>query len=25
VLAPGTYQFMCTIHLEMTGQVTVVA
>ena len=25
VLAPGTYQFMCTIHLEMTGEVTVVA
>src|SRR5262245_39807112 len=25
VLAPGTYQFMCTIHPEMTGEVTVVA
>ena len=25
VLAPGTYDFMCTIHPEMTGQVTVVA
>ena len=24
VLAPGTYDFMCTIHPDMTGQVTVV-
>ncbi len=25
VLAPGTYDFMCTIHPKMTGRVTVVA
>ena len=25
VLEPGTYDFMCTIHPEMTGEVTVVA
>jgi plastocyanin len=25
VVEPGTYDFMCTIHPQMTGQVTVVA